>query len=132
MRLVKLSLVIALLFSVCFVYAQTTITVNVENITTEDYVIVVTFNQDVAPSNAEPTTFEVLNGSDVHPVYEFDEDDVNLESITCTIKTGPSTPVGYIDHYNWLTQVSVAPSNIFQCLGFDSVDDYEEFEFKIY
>lgn len=128
----KISLVIILLLSVCLVYSQTTITVNGENTTGEVYVITVTFNQDAAiPTNGTPFTFEVDGGNPFNAVYEFDEDDVNLESITCTYKQGGS-PIGYIDSYNWLSTVSVYPSNTFECIWFESVNDYENFEFKIY
>ncbi|MCF8459045.1 MAG: hypothetical protein K9H62_24180 [Bacteroidales bacterium] len=82
----KISLVIALLLSVCFAYSQTDIIVDFTNITDDDYIIKIYFNQDDAYDYCLETVEFQLSG----PTYQFDfleycfdEIDVNIERVEC-------------------------------------------------
>ena len=87
MRNKKFSLIIALLFSVCAVYAQSTVKVTVKNNTAHAYTCSVKFNQNVTPNGSSTpstaTTFTVAQYSTEVYTYEFDEYDVNLDAIKC-------------------------------------------------
>ncbi|MEA3444969.1 MAG: hypothetical protein U9R19_09635 [Bacteroidota bacterium] len=109
MILRKISLLIALLFSVCFVYAQSTIAVEVENNTDTIYVCSVQFNQSVTPNaGSSPTVFTVTAGNTYDASNDFDEDDVNLKGIKCHLSTG-GTPDAYISINSGYTSAIVAP-----------------------
>jgi uncharacterized protein YkuJ len=96
MRLVKLSLVIALLLSVFFVYAGSTVKVTVKNNTNNgSYTCTVRFCQQDATPTTGSIVFTVPSKTSVTQTYEFDDADICLCTIEC--KLGSQTPVGFID-----------------------------------
>ena len=97
MILKKFSLVIALLLSVCFVYAQpaSTITVKVKNNTDYDYTCSVAFCQPDATPTTGNIVFNVPAMTSVTETYEFDDTDICLCGIKCYYSN--LLPVGYFD-----------------------------------
>ena len=93
----KISLLIALLLSVCFAYAQpaSTITVKVKNNTGYDYTCSVAFCQPDASPTTGNMVFDVPAWTSVTEIYEFDDTDICLCEIKCSYST--LSPVGYFD-----------------------------------
>lgn len=129
MILRKFTLVIALLFSVCFAYSQSYITVYIDNTqTTEDYNFLITFNQDGATPNtppSDPVSFTVYGGTSVSKYYEFDEYDVNVESVRCIHVTyGPAATIDIASGY---VQEPVYPLGyLFDFYDYAGQDEWEE------
>ena len=103
----KISLVIALLLSMCFVYSQSTIDVQIDNHTYYNYWIYVEFNQQVTPT-AGSTPFYITANSTVTEHFKFNESDVNVKSATCVWENGGLTGYIYVTPGPIIT-VDVAP-----------------------
>ena len=143
MKIRKISLLITLLLSVCFVYAQSYIDVEVKNNNLNDeYKCSVQFNQAVTPSgSSSPTTFSVSIGTTYTAHYEFDEYDVDLEAIKC-IHSSRQNPIGLIYvspgptiTVNVLPQLTFWPQTVTYCQFeywyYYAQGSYEQHKFKI-
>ena len=137
MRHRKIYLVLALLFSVCALFAQSEIDVEVENTTDSIYVCSVQFNQSSAIPTTGSTVFTVHANTTHTEHFEFDENDVNLKEIKCYLATGTS-PDAYIAVSSGTgTVVDIAPlinSNFynFEFFYINGSGTYEHVTFTIY
>ena len=131
MTLRKISLVIVLILSACFTYAQSSINIQIQNDTDYDYNIVVGFNQAVTPLiGSSLMSFTVTHGTTYEAEYTFDENDVNVESVRCAYVSGGQ--VGTISINDGPgTEVEVAPDILgigLHHFYFDTYDGQDEWE----
>ncbi|MEA3444917.1 MAG: hypothetical protein U9R19_09370 [Bacteroidota bacterium] len=140
MILRKISLLIALLFSMCCVYAQSTIAVEVENFTPHEYVCTVKMCQsDATPSPTNPPlSFVVPGNTTVIKEYDYDDTDICPCHMWCECLN--DIPIAYIDvdcGQGCPANAAVAPigpegnNHVFIYDDYQYFGDYEEHYFII-